>query len=302
MPLSSRSLFLISAFAAICLLSCSAFSQNDDDLIKIDSTIVTVNTYVTDKNGKAVGGLRDSDFSLFEDGQQQLIESFSAESTPFAAVILLDISGSMEERVTLARSAAIQFLNGMRSDDTAAILSFDSKVKVVRDFSAGDDLPDRFFDLRSNGMTALNDAIFEASVMLSKRAEKRRAIIVLSDGEDTFSNRSSDKALKAASAVGATIYTVDMSDPQVNRGRRVQNVGALKNFAEKTGGTFVATPGGLAMRSEFIRIVNELSAQFTLVYSPKEVKRDGKFHNIEVRISRPGLTIRARKGYIAPKN
>jgi Ca-activated chloride channel family protein len=193
-------------------------------------------------------------------------------------------------------------LYGLRGEDYAEIYSFDSKVHQVQEFSNQRDLRDSFFDLKADGTTVLNDAIYQAGADLSKRPEKRRAILVLSDGADTASRKNFDKALKAALSANATIYTVDMSP--VDKGPGVQNDGlaALKNFASKTGGTFVATPGGQGMRDAFKRICEELGQQYTLTYEPINTKKDGKWRSIEVRIARPHLTIRARKGYNAPKD
>ncbi len=275
--------------------------QSDDEVISVDSSILVMNAAITDTSGKWVGGLERKHFRVFEDGIEQEIKSFDTESTPFAAVILLDTSGSMEERVTLARSAAIQFLDGLRTDDFAAIYNFYSKVELVQDFSNSRDLREQAFDLKANGMTVLNDAIYKAAEVLSKRPEKRRAIIILSDGADTMSKTSESKALKAALAVNAVIYTVDMSAIDTTGKDRIQNQGVLKNFAEKTGGKFVATPGGLAMRDAFRGIVNELSQQYTITYQPSNNKKDGKWRAIELRVSRPNLTIRTRKGYNAQK-
>lgn len=282
-----------------CILSTSIPAQDDDDVITVDSSIVVMNAAVTDASGKAVAGLTQKLFRVFEDGIEQEIKSFAAESTPFAAVILLDTSGSMENRITLARSAAIQFLAGLRGEDTVAIYNFRAKVEMVQDFSNSRDMRDQVFDLRAEGMTVLHDAVFKAAEVLSKRPEKRRAIIVLSDGADTFSKRSADKALKAALAADATIYAVDMAPANAKPGS--QNQGVLKDFAEKTGGRFVATPGGVAMRDAFKRIVEELGGQYTLAYQPLNTKKDGKWRTIELRITRPNLTIRTRKGYNAPK-
>lgn len=290
------------ALTTALLFTNTVFGQQDDDVISVDSSIVVLNATVTDFAGKAVTGIPKKSFRVFEDGVEQEITSFSADETPFAAVILLDTSGSMEQRVSLARSAAIQFLYGLRVDDNAAIYNFDSKVNLVQDFSNSRDLRDSFFDLKADGMTALNDAIYLAADVLSKRTEKRRAIIVLSDGSDTMSKKSSDKALQAASAVNATIYTVDMSAINDNSKTRMQNQGALKTFAEKTGGKFVATPGGVAMRDAFKRIVEELGVQYTVTFHPTNTKKDGKWRTLELRVAKPDLTIRTRKGYKAPKS
>jgi len=292
-----RLITLLLAIAAGCV---SIVAQGEDETIKVDSSIVILNAAVTDASGKAVRGLDRSKFTILEDGVAMPIKTFDTEDLPFAAAILLDASGSMQDRMSLARAAAIEFLNGLRAGDNAAVYKFDSKFDVLQDFSNSRDLGDRFYDVKADGMTALNDAIFKAAGDLSNRPEKRRAIIVLSDGADTFSKKSSDKALKAAMAANVTIYTVDMSEKDIS-GERVQDRGVLKNFAEKSGGRFVETPGGAALRDAFTRIVNELGTQYTLSYQPADTKRDGKWHTIEIRVARPNLTIRTRKGYNAPK-
>jgi Ca-activated chloride channel family protein len=277
------------------------YAQADNETIKIDSSIVVLNASVNDAAGKPVRGLVVKQFHVFEDGIEQPIKTFDAEETPFAAAILLDASGSMEERISMARAAAIEFLNGLRGSDQAAIYKFDSRVERLQDFTNSRDLNDRIFDVKPDGMTALNDAVYGAAAALSNRPEQRRAIIVISDGADTFSKRSADKALKAALLANATIYTVDMSVPETGN-TRVQDQGVLKNFAEKTGGRFISTPGGVALRDAFSRIVAELGTEYTIAYEPSNTKKDGKWHSIELRVSRPNLTIRTRKGYNAPKD
>ena len=288
------------AIMFLCLFASISYAQ-DDEVIKVDSSLVVLNAAVLDASGQSVEGLRREQFHIFEDGVEQPVSLFQAEETPFAAVILLDTSGSMESRISLARSAAIKFLEGLRPNDNAAIYTFDSKLNQLQDFSNSSDITEHIFDIKAYGMTVLNDAIYEAAAALSKRPEKRKAIIVLSDGEDTSSKRSAEKALKAALAVDATIYTVDMSSIDDGNKRRDQNIGMLKNFAEKTGGIFVPTGGGSVMRDTFKRIVDELSSQYTVGYQPTNTKMDGKWRSLELRISRPNLTIRTRKGYNAPK-
>ena len=286
-------------FAALFLLvlTLSSFGQSDE-IYSVDSSIVILNAVVADSSGRHVAGLTQKQFRVFEDGTEQEVGYFAAEETPFAAVILLDTSGSMEERVTLGRAAAIRFLDGLRGSDNAAVYAFNSKVTLVQPFSNSRDVVEKIFDLKSNGMTVLNDAIFEAAGELGKRPEKRRAIIVLSDGEDTLSKKSDDKALKAALAANALIYTIDMSSASTPAAQRSKSQSALKKFAEKSGGTFVATPGGAAMRDAFRNIVDELGVQYTIGFQPNS-KKDGKWHALELRVTRPNLTIRTRKGYIA---
>ena len=294
----TRVALLLAIFAFV---NVPSIAQDEADVIKVESNLVVLNATITDIGGKPVAGLKQDRFTVLENGVEQKIQFFSAEETPFAAVILLDTSGSMEERVSMARAAAIKFLEGLRESDVASIYRFDSQVKLVQDFSPLRDIDDRVFDVRSGGMTRLYDAIATAAEALSKRPERRRAIIVLSDGEDTQSGHGTDSALRAALKADAAIYTVDMSSMEMGGSKRVQNASVLKNFAERTGGRFVATPGGIAMRQAFEQIVAELGTQYTLAYEPSNIARDGKWRAIELRVAKKDLYIRTRKGYNAPK-
>lgn len=297
------SLLLITA-AALLFFPLNVHAQDDDDVVRVETDLVVLNVTVTDKSGHYVPGLKQKDFKVFEDGVEipnAIIKSFNVQRAPFAAVILLDTSGSMEKRITLARSAAIRFLDGLREEDVAAVFKFDYKVEPIQDFSTGRDLAPVAYGLRAKGMTTLHDAIVEASKALSERSEARKAIVVLSDGMDTFSKASSDKALDSAMAVGASIYAVDMTATDGNATRDQQTASLLKSFAEKTGGRFVATPGGPALRDAFSSIAEELGNQYTIAYRPAKLARDGKWHTLEVKLDKPEVVVRTRKGYRAPK-
>jgi Ca-activated chloride channel family protein len=294
-------LFLV---AVLCINVAVVVAQDDDDVVRVNTELVVLNVTVTDKAGQYVKGLKASDFKVYEDGvevQPNMIASFSLQESPYAAVVLLDSSGSMEARFSLARSAAIRFLDGLRPEDVAAVYRFDSKVERVQEFSGGRDLAPMAYAIRAKGMTTLNDAIVEASKTLAERTEARKAIVVLSDGVDTYSKASSEKAVESALAVGASIYAVDMSTLEVGGSTRRQSAASLKGFAEKTGGRFVATPGGPALRDAFTGIADELGQQYTIAYRPLNTKRDGKWRTLEVKVTREDLTVRTRKGYRAPK-
>jgi Ca-activated chloride channel homolog len=289
------------AFLTSLILLASISAQDDDTPIKVDSSIVVANATVSDKKGKQISGLKKSQFKLFVDGKEREISSFATEETPYAVVILLDTSGSMEERVSLARSAAIQFLDGLRRDDMAAIYHFSDKVSLVQDFSNSRDIYEGVFELKADGETLLYDSIYKAAQELGNRGEKRKAIVLLSDGADTRSRRSAEKVLKAALSVDAAIYTVDMTNPETKLRDRMNNQGILRNFAEKTGGRFVAAMGGIALRESFKNIAAELGKQFTFVFEPDEKMLDGKWHKIEVKIDNPELVVRTREGFNAKK-
>lgn len=303
-PLRTRTPLLI-----ICLLSLTASAalvraqrEVEDEVVRVNADLVLLNVTVTDADGHYVHKLTQREFKVLEDGVEQRVTLFSVEETPFAAAILLDTSGSMETRLTLARAAAVRFLDGLREEDVAAVYHFDSKVEQLSDFRPGRDLPPVAYDLGAKGMTVLNDAVLRAAKDLAKRPEKRKAIIVLSDGADTKSGATPEKALNAALEANATIYTVDMSDPHTNQIARMSAAGVLKNFASKSGGRFVSKPGGRALDEAFREILQELSNQYTLGYRPNNGARDGRWRAIQLKLSRSDLNARTRNGYRAPKS
>ena len=294
----------ISFLPVLLFLGCAAVTAQEDDVVRVNTDLVVLNVTVLDKDGRYVPGLKLADFKVFEEGRElpiKLITSFAAQESPFAAVILLDTSGSMESRMSLGRSAAIRFLDGLRPEDVAAVYNFDYRVEQVQDFSSGRDLAPMAFGLRARGMTALYDAIMRAAETLAARAEQRKAIVVLSDGMDTQSKVSSGKALEAAMAVGASIYAVDMSASNGAGSKNQQSALQLKSLSEKSGGRFIATPGGPALRDAFASIAQELGHQYTIAFRPPDQTRDGRWRTLEVKLSRPELSVRTRKGYRSPK-
>lgn len=300
----TRTFRFLCLFTILTLSTGVVVAQDDDDVVRVNTDLVVLNITVTDKDGQYVKGLKPADFKIFVDGvevQQSAIGNFSFQEAPYAAVLLLDSSGSMEARFSLARSAAIRFLDGLRPDDMVAVYRFDSKVERVQEFSGGRDLAPTAYAIRAKGMTALNDAIVEAANKLASRTEHRKAIVILSDGMDTYSSASSDEAVESALAIGANIYAVDMSQVEVSGTGKRLGAASLKGFAEKTGGRFVATPGGPALRDAFTGIANELGHQYTMSYRPPPQNRDGKWHTIEVKVNREDSTVRTRKGFRVPK-
>ena len=295
---------LVSCLLILLVVTSRAQAQQEEDTLRVNTDLVILNITVTDRSGQYVPHLKFADFKIYEDGNEipaSAITSFSLQETPFASVVLLDTSGSMETRLSLARSAAIRFLDGLRAEDVAAVFRFDTKIEQLQDFSSGRDLAPLAFGIKANGMTVLNDAIVRGSSVLAQRPEKRKAIVVLSDGLDTHSGATSEKALDCALAIGASIYTVDMSGAEDSASHNPQSAAILRNFAEKSGGRFVSTPGGPALRDAFASIAQELGHQYTIAYRPVNRARDGRWRTIRVQVAPNDMTVRTRKGYRAPK-
>jgi Ca-activated chloride channel family protein len=276
--------------------------QDQEPTINLASYFVLLNVTATGSDNRYASQLTAKEFTVLEDGTRQELAHFGAEDTPFAAAILLDVSGSMEQMIRIGRAAARGFAQGIRDGDVFALYAFATKHAQVQDFGAYPDIEPEVWSIKAEGYTALYDCIVTAAADLAKREEKRRAILLLSDGADTASRVSLNDALRAALDAGVTIYTVDLMDEASSRKPEALSAkNALRELAEKSGGRYVSDPGGAKMYEAFRQIVEELGHQYTIGYYPANYRRDGRWHTIEVRVSRPGVTVRTRRGYQSPK-
>jgi Ca-activated chloride channel homolog len=283
--------------------------QDQDEPVRLHSDLVVLNVTVTDQSGQYAHGLVARDFSILEDDASQVLDSFASEEAPFAAAILVDMSGSMGYKFGLARAAAAYFIENIRDNDQVAVYGFNNKVKQLQDFSNVRDITDYIWDAKAEDSTRLYDCLEEAINDLAKREERRRAVLLISDGWDSSSRKASlDSVMKKAYAASVTIYSVDLTDDSamlgssdeaalLRRGRK-----DMQEFAVQTGGQYVRSPQGDKLEEAFKNIVDELRNQYTLTFYPKNQKRDGRWRKLAVSVSRQGLNARTRRGYFAPKN
>jgi len=282
--------------------------KSDDDTVRLHSDLVVVNLIVTDAKGQYAHGLGEKDFTILEDDRAQPINSFFSEEAPFAAAILIDTSGSMDYKFSLARAAAASFVDHIRDNDQVAVYGFNNEIKLFQDFSDLRDISEYIWDAKAENMTRMYDCLFEALTALEKRSEKRKAILVISDGWDTTSHKATfDSVMKKALAGGVTIYSVDLIDDSARIGSSSwivelrRGMAEMKEFADKTGGRYIHSPQGDKLEEEFTNVVDELRNQYTLTYYPTNSKRDGRWRRLAVGVARPALTTRTRRGYWAPK-
>lgn len=300
--------FRRAARVAVCGLLVTLLPVFAQDPIRLHSDLVVVNVTVTEPSGNYAHGLRVEDFRLLEDGKPQAIDSFDAEDAPFAAAILIDLSLSMDYKFGLARSAAASFVEQIRDDDQVAVYGFSRKVVKLQEFSNSRNITDYIWDVKTHSTTSLYDGLDQGLDDLATRGERRRSVLLISDGEDTSSGKATkDSALKKALANGVTIYTVDLIEDDRLRGGGSAVIGLqrgrreLQDLANQTGGRYVHSPHGDKLVEAFGDIVDELRNQYTLTYYSMNTKRDGRWRAISVGLSREGLTVRARRGYFAPK-
>lgn len=283
--------------------------QREDEPLQLHSDLVVVNLIVTDSKGQYARGLSAGEFKILEDETAQPIDSFLAEEGSFAAAILIDTSSSMDYKFGLVRAAAASFVDHIRENDQVAVYGFNDKIRLFQDFSDLRDISEYVWDAKAENNTRLYDCADEAITALEKRPEKRKAILLISDGWDTTSHKASfDSVMKKSLARGITIYSIDLVEDSLRQGsgqgvlglRRGQS--EMKEFAMQTGGRYLHTPQGDKLEEAFTGIVDELRNQYTLTYYSTNKKRDGRWRKLSVGISRPGLTTRTRRGYWAPKS
>lgn len=283
-------------------------AADQDDTVRLHSDLVVLTVTVTDAAGQYAHGLKEKDLTVFEDGAPQSVYSFFAEETPFAAAILMDMSASMEGKFGLVRAAAASFIDQIREDDQVAVYGFNNKVRLFQEFTNVRDISEYVWEAEAEGNTRLYDCMSEAIDALTRREEKRRAILLISDGWDSSSQKASlDSVMKKAHSAGVTIYCLDLIDNNMltgsakevlflRRGRK-----EMQEFAEQTGGRYIHSPQGDKLEEGFINIVDELRNQYTLTYYSTNQKRDGRWRKLSITTGRQGLATRTRRGYYAPK-
>ena len=274
--------------------------------IQVDVTRVNMLFTVMDKKGRFVTDLNKNDFEIVENKRPQIIQEFSAETDlPLRLGILIDTSNSVRERFKFEQEAASEFVRTvMRSRmDKGLVVGFDSTANLIADLV--DDpttLEHAIYELRPGGGTALYDAIYYACRdklgQDQPRTKFRRAIVILSDGEDNQSQYTRDQALEMAQRTDVVIYTISTNITRIDTdGDKV-----LRYFAEKTGGTAYFPFKVEDLEQSFENIANVLTHQYIILYRPEPLITDGLFHPVTLRVrGHKELIVHVRPGYYAPK-
>jgi VWFA-related protein len=271
--------------------------------IRAEVTRVNMLFTVTDKHGRFVTDLGKDDFQVFENKKPQSILEFTSETDlPLRLAILIDTSNSIRDRFRFQQEAATNFVNSvMREQDKATVISFDTAAELVTDLTNDTNkLENGIRDLRPGGGTALYDAVYFAckeKLMRDQPLYKyRRAMIILSDGEDNESHYSRDQALEMAQRSDTVVYTISTNISHIETdGDKV-----MRYFAEQTGGVSFFPFQAKDLNQSFENIANELRHQYNLFYRPEPLKTDGQYHEVQIKVrGRKDLLVRARKGYYA---
>jgi VWFA-related protein len=284
----------------------AAGESDDPTRIILDVTRVNILFTVTDKKGRFVTDLTKSDFDVVENKKPQTIQQFTAESDiPLRIAILVDTSNSIRDQFRFEQQAAIRFIQSVLrpKEDRLMLVSFDSAAEMVSDLTSDQKkLEEGIKSMRPGGGTALYDAIYFAAkekLMMDQPRDKfRRAMVIISDGEDTESRMSRDQALEMAQKADVVIYAISTNITREDKdGDKV-----LRYLTEETGGQAFFPFKIEDLDQSFENIANELRHQYNIFYRPEPLKTDGLYHQVTVRTKgRKDLIVRARKGYYAPK-
>jgi len=271
--------------------------------------LVSLNVTVTDGTARYITNLEQDDFSVFEDGVKQEVTFFNKTNLPIALALMIDTSASMDAKLPTAQEAAIGFVRKLRTQDVAEIIDFDSRVTIAAPFTAdGGELEQAIRKTSAGGSTSLYNAIYIALKDLKKLVAtniediRRRAIVVLSDGEDTSSLLPFEEVLDLAKRSETAIYSIGLragDGSTESKGFREAEF-ALRQFAQETGGRAFFPNQVVELTKVYSQISDELSSQYTLGYTSRNQRRDGAWRRIVVRVNGQQVTARTKQGYFAP--
>ena len=256
-----------------------------------NARVVSISPIVTDEDGRYVVGLAREDFTLLVDGRSQEIETFDSTNSALSVVLVLDVSTSMIPKLQETREAALQLLSALKPTDRAAVLTFASNVVGFTPPSTDRTVARRAIEeARGSGETALYDATAVALRKL-RDASGRRAVVLFTDGEDNRSRMAVDQVIDLARASEASVFAVGQG---VDEAKAL--VRTLNRLAEETGGRTWFISSIRKLPGVFRDVVAELENQYFLTFTPED-QRPRTWHQIVVKMRKPGLTVRAKKAF-----
>lgn len=291
---------------------------DDDNILRIESDLVTLNAAVSKRTGEAVTDLRKEDFTLFEDGIQQELIHFQPVTMPFNLVLLIDLSGSVKEKINLIKRSAMRFIQATRPEDKVAIVTFTATPRLVSPLTNDrQKLRQRIDSIREpDGGTNFYDALDYTinSVLVGVKGE-RNAIVIMSDGVDNAlpgqpgdgSDITYEELMSRIQETDTIMFPIYLDTEEaaieefgmkISRGYAVAQR-QLKEIAEATGGKVIYARRVEDLEGSYDQVANELRTIYSLGYYPTNTTRDGSFRKIRVRINVADAQVRSRRGYYA---
>lgn len=316
----------------------NAPTEGDDEVVRVNTQLVTIPVSIIDRRGNLVADLEQSNFKIFENGQEQEVAYFSTTEQPFTVILMIDVSPSTQFKIDEIHTAAIEFVRQLKENDRVMVIAFDRSTRVLIEPTGDRNQISKAIRRANFGEgTSVYDAVDNVINRRLNKIEGRKAVVLFSDGVDTTSIRSSyEKTVRDSAEIDAAFYTIyyntfsDMRDqggstyPPPSGGglggildiilggggqRQGGNRGPsrsdyargelyLKDLADKTGGRKYDAVTTANLQTAFYNIAEELRREYSLGYYPTEAGESGQRKQIKVRVNRPNLIVRARDSYI----
>ena len=269
--------------------------------------LVNLSFSVRDKKGQLITDLTQSDFKIFENNKLQEISNFAHETDlPITVALVIDTSTSIRDKFKYEQEAAIDFFQTTirRKKDKGLLLSFDSNIELLHDFTDDPDaLTKSVKALKPGGGTKMFDAIFQVcEEKLKGEVGSRKILILISDGDDNLSSESFESTLEMAQRANVSIFAISTNSSAFFGMSSPKNDKVLKRLAEETGGRAFFPLKIDELAQSFQDISQELRSQYSLAYRSNNGNRDGGFRSIKIDTDQRGLRVTVRKGYYAPKS
>ncbi|MGA8030312.1 MAG: VWA domain-containing protein, partial [Bryobacteraceae bacterium] len=285
----------------------SAWSQSGVNL-RAETTLVVIPVSVTDSSNRFVLGLEKQDFRLFEEETEQKITQFSGEDAPLSVGLLVDISGSMGEKIGTSRQAVAEFLKTMNASDEAFLIEFSDRAQLALGFTDNpEEIQNKLLSVESQGLTALLDAVHMGIGEMKKAKNPRKALLIISDGGDNNSRYSASEIKDLVREADVQIYSMGVFEPfpyLTFSAAELSGPRLLSQISQQTGGRAFAATQSSDLPGIATRIGIELRNQYVLAYTPSNRERNGKYRHVEVKLNPPqglpALKARWRLGYFAP--
>lgn len=288
-----------------------ARTQESTPAIRVEVALVNLTATVVDRAGHHISGLKREDFEIYDEGTPQELAVFgNDEDIPVSMGVVFDTSGSMVDKIEDVRDAVTHFVNTVNANDDIFVMQFSSSVSLVQDFTSDRRRILQAVDrLRAQGSTSLYDGIISGLKHIRSGQHRRRALLVITDGNDTSSKIDLQEAIDSAIRSEVPVYCLGIGHGEHGSFghdggfKDAVDVDTLRAFSKLTGGTAFVLEG--AHRKKGIdqidqacqEVAAELRQQYTLGYYPKNIKQRGKYRRIQVKVKRNDLRVRARDGY-----
>jgi len=278
--------------------------------VHLDVELALVNVTVTDPYNRLVTGLEPENFRVFEDNVEQEIVSFSSEDVPISIGVILDLSGSMANKLGKAKQAALQFLKTANPQDEFFLVGFNEHAELLAPFTNNiEDLESRMLTVSAKGKTALLDAIFLGLTQMRNAANGKRALLIISDGGDNNSRYNEKDIKRLVREADTQLYSLGIFEPFEYRSRTPEELNGptlLNEMAELTGGRSFSVENLNELPDIATKIGAELRNQYVVGYHPSHRAHDARWRKIKIKLRAPRglppLTAYAKTGYYAPSN